>query len=70
VDRTEFLDTLKNSRAEAVQSLDDQDLHDPARFAGMPADWSPWRIIAGNSFEHYRAHASDLRQWLDKQSQA
>jgi len=55
---------------ELVQALDDQDLNDPSRLANMPADWSPWKIIAGNSFEHYRAHASDLRQWLDKQSQA
>lgn len=53
-----------------AQTLDDQDLNDPTRFADMPADWSLWKIIAGNSFAHYRAHASDLRQWLDKQSQA
>ena len=53
---------------ELVQSLDDQDLIDPSRFANMPADWQPWKIIAGNSFEHYRAHATELRAWLNTQS--
>jgi uncharacterized protein (TIGR03083 family) len=50
---------------EAVQTLDDQDLHDPGRFAGMPADWLPWSVIAGNSFEHYSAHAADVRSRLN-----
>ena len=53
---------------EAVHTLDDQDLNDPSRFTDMPADWVPWQIIAGNSFEHYRAHASDVRAWLDTQA--
>ena len=54
----------------AIQSLDDQDLHDPARFTSMPADWVPWKIIAGNSFEHYAAHAADVRGWLNSRSPA
>jgi uncharacterized protein (TIGR03083 family) len=52
---------------ELVQALDDQDLNDPSRFADMPADWVPWQIIAGNTFDHYRAHAPDLRKWLNGQ---
>ena len=52
---------------ELVQTLDDQDLIDPSRFAQMPADWQPWQVIASNSFEHYRAHIPDLRAWLNTQ---
>ncbi len=52
---------------ELVQALDDQDLIDPSRFADMPADWLPWQVLAGNSFEHYRAHAAELRAWLNTQ---
>lgn len=50
----------------ALATLADEDLADPGRFAGMPADWVPWRVIAGNTHEHYRAHAPALRAWLDR----
>jgi uncharacterized protein (TIGR03083 family) len=46
-----------------MQSLAEEDLHDPLRFAEMPADWVPW-VIAGNSYEHYRQHAPGLRDWM------
>jgi hypothetical protein len=52
---------------ELAQALDDRDLNDPSRFADMPADWVPWQVIAGNTFEHYRAHVSDLRAWMKTQ---
>jgi uncharacterized protein (TIGR03083 family) len=55
--------------AEAVAALDtltDADLAEPGRFAGMPADWVPWQVIAGNTYAHYRAHAPALRAWLDR----
>jgi hypothetical protein len=52
---------------ELAQALDDRDLNDPSRFADMPADWVPWQVIAGNTFDHYRAHVSDLRAWLKTQ---
>jgi hypothetical protein len=52
--------------AAAAQSLSDEDLTDPLRFAGMPGDWTPWRILAGNSFEHYGQHAPSIRDWLDQ----
>ncbi len=41
---------------------------DAARFAGMPADWQPWKAIAGNTFEHYRDHGHGVRAWLAKQA--
>ncbi|MBM4456910.1 MAG: ClbS/DfsB family four-helix bundle protein [Chloroflexi bacterium] len=49
----------------AVATLTDDDLNDPARFRDMPADWTPWQIIAGNSCEHYAHHAADVRCWLE-----
>ncbi|HEX5505158.1 MAG TPA: maleylpyruvate isomerase N-terminal domain-containing protein [Thermomicrobiales bacterium] len=50
----------------ALDTLADDDLADPRRFAGMPADWAPWRVIADNTYEHYRAHMPALRAWLDR----
>jgi hypothetical protein len=47
--------------------LSDADLTDASHFKEMPADWLPWRIIAGNTFEHYRDHAAVVRAWLDTQ---
>jgi len=50
--------------AAAIETLTDEDLNDAARFAGMPADWQPWQVIAGNSYEHYRDHGQKLQAWL------
>ncbi len=47
-----------------LAALDDQDLNDPARFAGFPPDWSPGMILAQNTFEHYAEHARDLMRLL------
>ncbi len=41
----------------ALATLSDRDLVDPASFPGMPPDWVPLEIIAGNTYEHYPAHA-------------
>jgi len=41
---------------DALETLADEDLVDPAHFSGMPADWQPWQVIAGNTFEHYADH--------------
>ena len=49
----------------AVQALDAETAHDPARFPTMPATWTPWQFIAAHSYEHYRAHTPALRAWLD-----
>jgi uncharacterized protein (TIGR03083 family) len=53
---------------ELVQALDERDLIDPSRFPGMPAEWQPWKIMADNTFDHYRAHAPDIRAWLNTPS--
>lgn len=40
----------------ALQTLSDEELVDAGRFANMPADWLPWQVIAGNTYEHYEDH--------------
>ena len=49
---------------EAAQTLSDADLTDPHQFQGMPADWMPWQILAGNSFAHEQDHLPALRRWV------
>jgi hypothetical protein len=51
-----------------VQTLSDEDLVDPGRFDEMPAAWTPWQIIADNSYEHYLQHIPAVQAWLAKQS--
>ena len=46
-----------------MQTLSEEDLKDPARFADMPSDWQPWDLIAQNTYEHYQDHLADLRAW-------
>jgi hypothetical protein len=48
-----------------AEGLSDEELNDPGRFACMPEDWVPWKLIAENSYEHYRDHGASLRAWLD-----
>ena len=47
-----------------IGTLREADLHDPARFPNMPADWEPWRLIAENTYEHYRGHRTELEDLL------
>lgn len=51
---------------ESVRPLAEEDLLDPHRFQGMPAEWQPWQVIASNSYEHYEHHTQDVRAWLDQ----
>ena len=51
-----------------VSGMSAAELNDPAQFADMPADWLPWRVIAGNTYIHYREHAQNLQAWLDAQA--
>lgn len=53
---------------EAVQTLDDADLDNPARFKYMPPDWKPYMLITTNSLEHYEDHLAQLRAWLARRS--
>ncbi|HKZ85414.1 MAG TPA: maleylpyruvate isomerase N-terminal domain-containing protein [Anaerolineae bacterium] len=68
--------SLNDVRAEAQQvfdtlwqlmeSLAEEDLIDPNRFAGMPPDWQPAKLIAENSCEHYPQHIPQIQAWLGK----
>ncbi len=51
--------TVFDELTAAVETLSDEDLINSSHFAEMPADWVPWQVIAGNSFEHYRQHLPD-----------
>ncbi|HEY3341679.1 MAG TPA: ClbS/DfsB family four-helix bundle protein [Anaerolineae bacterium] len=51
--------------ARLLDDLTDADLLEAAHFKNMPAEWLPWRIIAENTFEHYRDHAEVVSKWLD-----
>jgi mycothiol maleylpyruvate isomerase-like protein len=65
---------LSQVLAEARQVYDDlvrvldktseDDLNDASHFEGMPADWVPWKIVAGCTFRHYPDHISDVNRWL------
>lgn len=52
-----------------VVTLSDEELHDPSRFAHMPADWVPWQIIASNTFGHYEQHTPDIQAWIKRAAQ-
>jgi uncharacterized damage-inducible protein DinB len=50
----------------ALEALPEEDFHDPRRFQGMPEDWLPWRLFAGNTSDHYRHHLPAVQAWLDR----
>ena len=45
----------------ALETLSDEDLNDPSRYADMPAEWVPWQLLAGNTYRHYQEHMPDLQ---------
>jgi hypothetical protein len=47
-----------------LETLTDEQLNDPAQWPGMPTDWMPWDVIAGNTYRHYRHHAQDLKKFI------
>jgi len=49
---------------EALEGLDDEELEDPAYFKNMPSDWTPWHLIANNTYIHYAEHAIAMRRML------
>ena len=55
---------------EAVGTLSEEDVTDPRRFPGMPLEWEPWQVIAGNSYEHYEQHLQDLARFATGSSHA
>jgi uncharacterized protein (TIGR03083 family) len=50
----------------AIASLSEDELSDPSHFRDMPSEWIPWNVIAGNTYEHYRQHIPDTREWLQE----
>jgi hypothetical protein len=63
----EVLETLKQDYEhflKALVALPENYLNDPAQFKNMPADWIPWKVIDGNSYEHYRQHIPEIEAWL------
>jgi len=45
---------------ELLTSVTNEDLTDPGRFRDMPPAWVPWRVLAENTYEHYRDHLTQL----------
>ena len=50
---------------ELLEALPEDAYGDPASCPGMPAEWEPWFIFAGNTFNHYLDHTESLRQLLE-----
>ena len=46
---------------EQLERLPEEAYADAAYFEHMPGEWAPWKVIAGNTFEHYPAHSPALR---------
>ena len=51
---------------QVLGALDEEAYQVASAFREMPADWVPWQVIAGNTFEHYNHHLADLRSFLTK----
>lgn len=49
----------------AIDTLTEEDLHDPTQWRGMPNGWLPWRILYDPT--HYAVHARSIRAWLERQ---
>lgn len=54
---------------QAFETLSDEDFTDASRYREMPAEWEPWQVYAGNTFEHYREHMPSMREWLARQAE-
>ena len=50
---------------EQLEALPQEAYGDASSFPGMPAEWEPWFVIAGNTFRHYADHTESLRQLLE-----
>jgi hypothetical protein len=51
---------------EELQRLPEDAFHSAQYFDQMPAEWSPWEVIASNLFEHYLEHAGEIREILER----
>jgi len=65
-------DVLEESRQifpqllELAAGLSAEELNDPRGFSEMPEEWSPWELVASNSYTHYPDHIASIRAWLDR----
>jgi hypothetical protein len=50
---------------EIVQTISDEELTDPHRFAWMGGE-PLWRLIAGDTYGHYPEHIESIQEWLTK----
>ena len=50
---------------ELLEALPEDAYGDASCFQAMPAEWDPWFVIAGNTFNHYLDHTESLRQLLE-----
>ena len=50
---------------EQLEALPEDVYGDPSCFSGMPAEWEPWFIIAGSTFNHYLDHTESIKQMLE-----
>lgn len=52
-------------RAE-IALLSDAELNDPAAIAGLPGEFTPWQLLAGNSWAHYPEHLPALQALAER----
>lgn len=57
------LRTAQQALVTLVESLSEEALNDPDRFAWWPGR-PVWENIAANTYKHYAEHAEDIRAWL------
>mgnify|MGYP001032694283 FL=1 len=48
---------------QALAALPEAAFQDASLYREMPADWAPWQVFAGNTFEHYEQHLEALRRF-------
>lgn len=59
-------ETVFQQLVAGLHDISDEELINPLCFRDMPADWQPWKIIADNSFDHYRDHGAQIRAWRER----
>ncbi len=50
---------------EQLEALPEDAFGDASCFPGMPAEWEPWLVIAGSTFNHYLDHTQSLTQLVE-----
>ena len=47
---------------EQLELLPEEAYGDTGCFEHMPAEWTPWEVMAGNTFRHYAEHTESIRR--------